>query len=268
MQDSRARFHRRTFALLATTLGSELLFACGDGLSTSGKRLVFRCRARADLLEFSNAFGFDLTLERVLVSIGPLRIFEGSPVARPLSPGKVFGVRAAHAHPGHYLAGGVLGEMLQPTSIDLALGESELATGQGVAGEAHSAQFSFRIPVAGPYAEELSDRVVLVRGVARDSAGPRPFEAAATIEDVLDDSGAPLVDGCELSGGPIASDGLVTLSLRPSIWFDQVDFTAMPISTTPDEGVALDRDSALHRAFARGLKKAAGYRFTYRHNTP
>lgn len=254
-------FPRRTFSLLAAVGSGEILAACSDAPSTGGQRIVLGCRVLAEALEFSNSYGATLSLERVLVSIGPLRYLEGLPIARR----SLFGVRLAHAHPGHYLAGGVLGEMLSPTSVELVQGETLLPSGPGVTGAAHSAQFSFQAPVTGPYAEELGDNVVLIRGIARTDDTTTAFEAAALLEDVVDASGAPWISGCELHGGPIRADGLVTLTLRPSVWLDQVDFAALPASA-PGEHPPFVRAGTAQRAFARGLKKAAAYRFTYTPN--
>ena len=73
-------------------------------------------------------------------------------------------IREAHAHPGHYEAGGTIGEMLTPTSVDLVQGVTDLGTGPGITGTALSARFSFQAPPEG----RLRRRA---RGARRDRRG-------------------------------------------------------------------------------------------------
>jgi len=244
----------------------SLLAACGGAESTAGKRVNLGTRVEAESLSFANAYGWNVQIERALLAIGPLRYFEGAVVARRGSPRldavqRWFAVRAAHAHPGHYEEGGAVGEMLVPASVDLALGPRDLASGEGITGTALSARFSFQSPPEGEHAADLGTQVVIVEGVATQAAQSRPFRASAGVGDVLE-GGVPVVVGCELVNGAVQSDGVVTLDVRLSVWLDQVDFALVPASGDGSK-VELDRDENPHKAFVRGLKKAAGYAFSY-----
>jgi hypothetical protein len=249
----------------AAPLLISLLAACGDGAdSTAGKRLTLGSRVQAESLAFTNAYGWNVQVERALLSIGPLRYLEGAVVVRrdaPRSLQRWFHVRTAHAHPGHYEEGGTVGEMLVPASVDLALGPTDLAPGPAISGTALSARFSFQSPPEGEHAADLGTQVVIVEGVATQGSESRPFRASAGVEDVLE-GGLPAVVGCELANGAVQSDGVVTLDVRLSVWLDQVDFALVPASTDGSK-VELSRDDNPHKAFVRGLKKAAAYAFSY-----
>jgi hypothetical protein len=254
-------------AFFAAPLAISLLGACGDGAdSTTGKRVTLGARIEADSLTFTNGYAWNVKVERALVSVGPLRYLEGAVVARrePVrsdAPARWFTVGTAHAHPGHYEEGGTIGEMLLPASVDLALGPTDLAAGAGISGTALSARFSFQSPPEGEYSAELGTSVAIVEGVATQGAESRPFRASASLEDVLE-AGAPAVVGCQLRNGSVQSDGVVTLDVHLSIWLDQVDFALVPASTDGTK-VAFAQEQNPHRAFVRGLKKAAAYTFSY-----
>ena len=247
-------------------LAVSTLSACGDASdSTAGKRVELAARVQAESLSFTNAYAWNVEIERALLSIGPLSYLEGAVVARRGSTveslGRWFTVRAAHAHPGHYEEGGTVGEMLVPASVDLALGAADLGAGPGITGNALSARFSFQSPPQGEFAADLGTSVVIVEGMATQGTESRLFRAAASVDDVLE-GGIPAVVGCEFKNGGIGADGMVTLELRLSVWLDQIDFALVPASTdgTP---VELARDQTPHKAFVRGLKKAAAYAFSY-----
>jgi hypothetical protein len=241
----------------AAPLALASLAACGDdGETTSGKRVVLDTRVEAEQLSFTNGYGWNVTVDRALVSIGPLGYLEGAVVAQ-----RWWAIREAHAHPGHYEAGGTIGEMLTPTSVDLVQGMADLGTGPGITGTALSARFTFQAPPEGPFAGELGTNVVLIEGSATSASETRAFRAVATVDDVLE-GGAPAVVGCAFEKGSIGADGTVTVHLRPSVWLDQVDFALVPASADAAP-LELARDQTPHKAFVRGLKKAAAYGFSY-----
>ena len=256
---------RRTFGLLggsALLAGAELLASCGSDGSTAGKRIALTTRAGVESLSFTNAYDFQVELSRALVSIGPLRFLEGAPVTRRDWFDRVLGIQLAHAHPGHYVEGGVLGEMLVPTSVDLTAGPTDLGVEPGVTGSALSGQFSFEHPPTGPFAGALDGRIVLLEGEATKGALLRAFRAFGRIGDVVDDDGEPVIQGCEFEGGELDGDGVVDVILRPSVWLDQVDFAEVPDSAVEDL-VELTPGERPHRALVRGLLKASAYHFRF-----
>ena len=241
--------------------------ACSDA-ETGGKRVQIVTRVTAESLAFSNAFGFEIQLERALVSMGPLRYLAGAPVAlrRPLSPALHLlewfrAVRTAHAHPGHYVEGQTLGEMLEPRVVELAGPAVTFAPGRGVTGVARSARLQFQSPAEGPLARELGDNLVLVEGRATSAERTLAFRAGVSLEQLLDAEGNPTVEGCELHDGDIYEDGTIDLTVSPAVWLDQVDFGKVSLEGAIAQ---LEPSGTPHKAFVRGLKKAAAYVFRYR----
>jgi hypothetical protein len=256
---------RRAFGALgggvALSLGQLALgasqSACSGDVTTGGKRVELVTRICADTLSFTNAFEWKVELDVALLSLGPLRYLEGAPVAS----NSLFGIRDAHAHPGHYVEGGTLGEMLEPTTVDLTAPKTHVFRGPGVTGEALSARFTFQDPPAGDLAGELSPHVVLVEGSATSGSTTFRFRASAELADVVDPEGNPFVAGCTFEDGAIDGDGSVLVTVSPALWLDQVDFSVL--EPTGDEPVELEAGGTPHKAFARGLKKGAAYLFRY-----
>jgi hypothetical protein len=247
--------------------------SCTDQPATTGRQRVTlqtTLSAQPEDGRFVNAFGFSIELERVLVSVGPLYYHEGAPLAGYHEPPRReqrwfapwFGVRAAHAHPGHYVEGETLGEMLTPTSVDLLLGPHQLAAAQGVTGTIRSGSFSFGEPPLGPLSDQLGAQVVLVEGIATSETTSLGFRATAVEDDVLNTQGEPVIIGCAFADGAVNRDGTVAVTVDVALWLDQVDFGQVAPEA---DGARVDWavGSPSHNAFVRGLKKAAAYWFRY-----
>jgi len=245
-----------------------LFSACGsEDAATTGKRVALATEvqlAPSSALPFTNAFDFEITLDEVYLSVGELRYFSGAPIGRyqPSRLPDLLGLRQAFAHPGHYVAGDVLGEMLEPRMVELVGGGARLADGAGITGEYLSASFRFGAPPVGELADELSDAVVRVRGTARGAELELDFEISATESEVLDTYGEPVVSGCPFTEGSVDRDGTVTLAIDAALWLDQVDFSRESEVSTEGRTV-LDPAGVPHEAFVRGLVKAAAYAFSY-----
>jgi hypothetical protein len=218
------------------------------------------------LQPFTNAYGWSISLTEAAISVGPLYYFEGEPILahrsiqRPQpNHNRWFFIPEAHAHPGHYQSGEALGQVLEPTSFDLLGGEMELPGGEGVTGIVRSARFSFGSPIVGPAALLLGENLVTVSGVATKEDRTIEFFAGANEQDILDRNGDLEVEGCTFDAIHIDGDGRVTLRFDPRFWIDQVDFSLLG-----DESPAqLVRGEPVHRAFVRGVVKAAVYHFSY-----
>jgi hypothetical protein len=187
-----------------------------------------------------------VTLTTAYLSTGPLYYFDGDPILARFRGSLL--PRVAHAHPGHYAPGTARGEMTVASSVDLLSSGNDLPAGVGVTGSYRSARFTFGS------ASALAGHVVLVHGEARHGATTVSFTAHADVADVLDTFNEPKVDGCVFAPVDVAGDGTVTLTVRPTVWFDQVDFT----------GVSGDlAGTVAFNGFARGLKKGSAYAFAY-----
>lgn len=257
--------------------------ACGDGEgdTTTGKRVTHATRITAGAEAsgaFTGASGWSITLSRAYLSVGALYYFDGAPLTARLDPGRGrrrrpaggglfdqlarWAVPEAAAHPGHYAPGEAKGEMTAATSVDLAVGPATLEASDAVSGVYRSARLVFGAQPAGPLAGELGASVVVVEGTAEKGGEERPFRVEAVVADVLDSEGDPAVEGCVFEEADVQEDGGVTVTVKPSVWFDQVDFADVPAS--PDgQPVLIAPGSTAHRAFARGLKKGTAYVFSY-----
>lgn len=258
-------------ALSVATLssGAAVLSAClggeDDGDTTTGHRVALSTRAElAGGAEFTNAFGWSFKLTRVLVSSGAFYYFDGEPlepIARATPERRSLSlISVAHAHPGHYKEGNAKGEMLAAASFDLVAGPASLAEGEGVSGRVRSARFTFQSPAEGQMAAELGPAVVIVEGTATKAGATKAFRLVGLVDDVLDAEGTPKLDGCTFDEVDIENDGSVVVSISPSVWLDQTELDGLPDGATP---VQVARDHAVHLSFARGLKKATAYQFSY-----
>ncbi len=265
-----------SFGLLALSFASALV-ACSDEAqdSTAGKRIALDTRIEAGLeatQPFSNSMGWSIALSKIAISTAAFYYFEGATIfshngAPPRSTpewlfDRLFSVRTAMAHPGHYVAGTARGQMLTPTSADLKKGVATLGSGEGVTGLVRSATFSFATPAQGPLAQELGSHVLVVEGVATKGADSRAFRAEVDAADVLGTQNVPSVEGCPFTEVTMEKDGVVTVSVKLPLWFDQADFASVPVSAdgTP---VLLTNQMEARRALTRGMKAGEAYVFSY-----
>lgn len=273
-------------------LGLGLLVGCDD--STTGNRVLLETRVTSDVApgtSFVNDKGWEVTMERAIAAIGSIAYVEGAPVAHladpsgdalePVQPparrrapsgasARLAGLRyrlslpSALAHPGHYVEGTVLGEVTTPALADLLGGEVSLGESEGVTGTARSAHIVFANLASAGFTEEMGDAVVIVAGVARrDGEVDRSFVAEVRAADVLPTGREiPVVEGCVLEGGSIAGDGIVHMTVRVTLWLDQVDFADVA-EPTGGAAVELVAGEPPHNALARGIKKALAYHFQF-----
>lgn len=258
-------------AALGIALGVQ---ACGADSPTSGRRVALATGVELDSSSgagFQTALGWTVTLSKALLSTGPFYYFDGAPpvVQRQLRPRqrrfalRSLGLGVAHAHPGHYVAGNALGQMLEPWSIDLLAGAAELPVGEGVTGLYRSARFSFTPAAAGPVAEELGGHVAIVEGRA-EKAGevPRLFRASADLPDIERSAARGEVEGCEFGELEVESSGRVTVLVHPRIWFELVDFAELQPGTV-EAPAEFAPGSQPRIAFAQGLAQLSAYKFSY-----
>ncbi len=256
------------FAASCALLGAGLaLEACGgDGASgTTGRRVTLHTQARPakePRSTFTNGVGWTVTLTKATVAMASVAYFDGEPIfsraAAPRTRGRdplrgLLGLRSAHAHPGHYVAGDAMGELTTPATLDLFAGTTRLADGAGVSGTYQSARFTYG---AGDHGV-----VVAVEGAAQSGATTLRFQATAALSDVLDSYGEPSLEGCAFTSADVEADGTVVIAIDPTVWLDQVDFT--DVKPTADGSPSDLAGTIAFKGFARGLKKGAGFVFSY-----
>lgn len=240
------------------TLGAAL--AGCSAPTTGGERVRITTRVRSDLSAtptLVNAFGWRIDVTTAWLALERLYYVTGPAIGLAGDPRQTCGIAAAWAHPGHYDAGEVLAESLQPVAVDLLAKETRLGASDGVTGVVRSAVVAFG---------ELPDHpgvAALLEGVARRDDQQVGFfarlERAAIVNPT---SGLPEIEGCPLTGGAIEGDGDILLRVETAVWVDQIDFAEL--AAHPDaERVELEPDTPPHNAFRRGLGKAIAYRFGY-----
>ncbi|MFO0678293.1 MAG: hypothetical protein U0169_17280 [Polyangiaceae bacterium] len=252
----------------------SFLAACGSDAAdtTTGKRIVLGTRVEGvgTQAAFTNAVGWTVTLTKAYVSTGAFYYFDGATIfSANVGPSRkedlfdrLLGVRSAWAHPGHYVPGNARGQMLTPTSTDLAAGPASLADGEGVTGIVRSATFSFATPASGPVAAELGTHVAVLEGTASNGTVDRPFRVEVDASEVLDSKGQPSIEGCPFTETEMKGDGTVTLKVSAPLWFDQADFSDTPVSSDGRRPL-LTNDHAARRALVRGMKAGDAYVFSY-----
>jgi hypothetical protein len=275
----------------AALLLGGVVVGCGSSSDsgTTGHAITLKTRAEVQgepAQPTTNALGWSVALSKAYLSVGPLYYYRGDPVlsrrelrshekrnALAWFAGLV--VPSAYAHPGHYIEGAAMGQMLTPTTLNLLGGTVNLADGQGVTGDTNSAKFTWQSPPMGDQAPALEGHMVLTEGVATKDTVSLRFIAKADEPDVRDGDNLPKVGGCAFGSEPgkdgvsMDADGTVTLTLVPSVWFDQVDFGYVAPGAagalTPDRNGVVDIAGTLAwQGFIRGVKKGTAYLFSYR----
>jgi hypothetical protein len=230
-----------------------LVVSCSDGDSTTGKRIVLDVRVAAspESRDFTNAMGWNVRITKAAIATGAFYYFDGETLYARRG---FFGIKTAAAHPGHYVPGNAKGEMLSSTSVDLLAGAT-IGSGAGVSGPVRSATFSFDTPAKGPFAAELGANVAIVEGTATKGAETRTFRAELGADEVKDPKGRTIVEGCPFVAADMQHDGVVSVAVKLSLWFDQIDFRSSP-ATGLLEGSAKNQ-------LARSAKGSLAYVFAY-----
>ena len=257
--------------LLGAALTVQACAADTDS-GTGGERVVLHTRVElADgEARFTTAVGWNVELTSIALATGAFYYFDGTPpvVALPRSSNwelaaRWLGLSVAHAHPGHYKAGNALGQMLEPFSVELLDGPADFPDGDGVTGLYRSARFGFSSPPVGPAAEALGDHAAVVAGRAElDGEKPRFFRASANLAELEQNAAGGRVEGCELSQVNVESDGTITVSVRPAVWFNLVDFSELDPGVEDDPS-EFPENSQPRIAFVQGLTELSAYKFSY-----
>lgn len=252
------------------TLG---LAGCEDASdTTSGRQVKLQTALVADA-ELDDAFdietGWSVRLTRAALSIGALYYFDGAPAfvqGRPRSVWQhitsLFGPSVARAHPGHYLAGGATGQMTEPRTFELSTTRASLPDGMGITGLYRSG----RVVLAGADSDReiagLEGNVALAEGVATKGDQTVHFKVSAAFADVSRSVSKGEVNGCVFEEADVTGDGTVTLTIRPHVWFNLVDFSDVEPGSedAPTEIAAGDTPQL---AFALGVVQLSAYRFSF-----
>jgi hypothetical protein len=175
-----------------------------------------------------------------------VRLFEGKVLlarALPRLPWwRTLLVAPAFAHPGHYVPGEALGELVSPVAIDLlAATPTPWGEASGLTGEQGSLQLTF---AAGG---------LEVAGTATKDSQSVPFTA------VFVPSAA--IDGIRAEHVVTASGAAVDVRLDLAVIFSRVDFALVGSSASP-----LDPTSPAFNGLGRGVADTSAYVVTWKGN--
>lgn len=236
-------------ALLALALVAP--GGCGDD-STGRARVTFPVSARGVDTRFTTSLGWDVQVTQALVALGPLRWYEGAALFALRWWERAIGLSVAHAHPGHYVPGASLADLLTRRVVDLtASAPTSLGTADGVTGAAQSAHIELRPPSAdlGPAGAALDGATLTVRGVATMGARTVRFRGSLALSRNL--------EGVTATGPVDGAQWVVEVSVGR--WIDRVDFSELT-PATPDEEAVFGADSQAANALYRGATSVASYR--------
>lgn len=260
---------------LLSCLAPVLCLACsgGESESTAGKRIQLQTivqGAEGVAQEFTTGTRWSVTLTSAALAIGGLYYFDGTPAFVKLEPPRRpvferiqrFFIGVAYAHPQHYVAGNALGQMTTSSSADLFVGATQFPDGEGVTGTYRSARLVLPESNAGPLADVLQGHVAVAVGVAVKDGKRVHFRAFADLADIEKTSPAGEIDGSVFDEIAVEADGIVTLTVTPSIWFNLVDFSEVEPGTE-DEPSELAPGSVAALGFALGVTQLSAYRYSY-----
>lgn len=253
----------RAGAALAVAVGG-----CSSGNEAdSGVRLDARIELDPEAWDvFTITSGDRVRLERAVMGLGALYyggIFE-EPLARR-SPGRLerlLGalVRTAHAHPGHFSYGTVLGQWIGPRALDLSEAPIVLRGGQGLVGPYSIGQVVYA-PLEGNDPFDYTTPIARLEGVAlRDDDEEIAFRVTATLEDVWPHAVEGTVHDCRFEPADVSGDGTVVVTIDPRVWLQTAELATLEPSS---ERLDLGPETQVQRAFALGLAQSFAYAFSF-----
>jgi hypothetical protein len=261
----------RKILFVASCVAALCLSAASCGIdSTSGHPV----RLHTELVaadEFDRPFetetGWTVRIDRAAVSLGALYYFDGEPafVERGNEPllerfAALFRTPIARAHPGHYIAGTALGQMVEPVARALRSEPSEIGEGNGLTGLYRSARFVLAQDQSG--LDELAGNVAMLQGRASKDGVTVYFKLSASFADVARSVSKGEINGCLFDETEVERDGTVTVTVKPRIWLDLVDFADVaPGSAAQPTEIAHGELSQI--AFALGVVQLSAYHFSF-----
>src|SRR5262249_36862448 len=129
-----------------------------------------------------------------------------------------------------------------------------------------SATFSFAAPSDGPEVGSLAGRVALTEGHATKDGKTVYFVLAAELTDVARTAKDGAVTGCTFDAANIESPGVVTVTGKPRVWFNFVDFGSIDPGTA-EAPTVVPAGSVARVGFALGLGQLSAYEFSYQPST-
>lgn len=213
-----------------------LLAACG-GTARTRRTFPVVVSAKTDAMVTDS--GWTVTLTSARVSLSGARFFSGEvPVVRRFDP-LGWLVPSAWAHPGHYMPGEALAELLTPLEVDLLAGDAAWGTASAVTGDYGSLQLT------------LGASGLRLAGTATKGADTVTFDTGGFTPP------SP-IDGVPFHHAMDTAPGRVRLALDLAAVVTRMDFAYVGAGPSP-----LDTSSPAFNGFARGVEDASAYVTTW-----
>lgn len=201
--------------------------------------------------------GWTVTLDTALFGVGPLRFFEGTvPLAVRLERWLYlpFGGTAL-AHPGHYVPGEALGELVEGRVIDLLAGPILLGDVSAVTGEYGSLQLDLT-PLAAEADPDglLEGHSLRVKGRATHTDGRVvDFEASGDLSKAI--------EAIRAQQTVVVPSRPVTITVDLGTWVQRIAFdTAAAVEGAPSTFLP---ETQAYNALIRGASDNGGYVVTW-----
>jgi hypothetical protein len=244
---------RRVFAISI----AAALAGCTEADTTAATPIVLGLDVGGSAASAVDVQGRDVTFTSASLCVSGVETFEGEAVlaARAASRDWVFAVRdvlsfaSAHAHPGHYEAGGTMGEVQGPVVVDLLAATPVSLTGDGISGHHGSASLTLCDD------DTLGGAVRLTGNVVLDDRSTRAFAFSAEAPDVIE--GIPV---------DVDTSGDLTLQLQVQLarLAARANFSAEALAASTDEVFIAASGSQIDNAFARALQASSTFVFSAR----
>lgn len=241
--------------VLVVTLTAAALCGCADEGTTAATPIVVGLEVGGTAPAAVDVHGRAVTFTVASLCVAGIETFAGEAVlaARAASHEWVFAVRdvlsfaSAHAHPGHYEAGGTMGEVQGPVVVDLLSSTPAVLNGDGISGHHGSASLTLCDDDALGGAVRLAGTVVL------DDGSTRAFAFSAAAADVIE-------------GIPVNVDATGDLALLLQVQLAQfsarADFSTDAVAASSDDMFVAASGTQIDNAFVRALQASSTYVFS------
>lgn len=218
------------------------LCACGG---TERSRVTYPVTVSGGAASITTDSGWSVSLTKATAHLAAVRFFEGEVLLSraPQPPWwRSLVISTAYAHPGHYVPGEALGELIAPLDADLlSTAPVSWGTADGLTGKQGSLQLTF---AAGG---------LEVEGTASNGGLSVPFSASFTPPAEIDGVRSEHVVGKTEPG--------VDVRVDLSVIFSRVDFSQVGSSASP-----LDPTSPAFNGYGRGIEDTSAWVVTWKEN--
>jgi hypothetical protein len=239
-----------------TVLRAALALTVLTGCGTGQERRTFPVEMAAQPMAGANEHGWTVTLTSAHVSVGPVRFFEGRVLLsrgwRSFDWYTLVGGTAS-AHPGHYVPGDAMAEVLSTATVDLlAQAPAVLGEANAVTGDYGSLELTLPVATGASDAQgALNGHAVRVRGEAVHTDGRRVRFDAQT------DLPKPIA-GIRFERELGKEQGRARITVDLAKWLGRIDFGTVGV---PDTGAdqPFPASSQAMNALVRGVEDTSAY---------